>query len=1012
MDRPHEKVTRILLIDEHQAARELVKKPFTGDALACEWVEADSLPQIEAARIQQIQLILTEVSFQSLTWAEVQLTLETWFPHQPVIVVTSQEFEDLALEATTRLASDYVLKDSLRRLPLAVRRAMELLTTSMEIPLVQYRYLFNQNPQPMWVYDLKTLKFLDVNESALRVYGYTREEFHQMTILDIRPSEDIQAVKNSIALLPNGLGTAKVWRHLTKDRRLIEVEISSHRLDFNGFDARLVLVTDVTARRQAEAKLLQSEARFSKFFHSNPVGCFITTYPEGRILDANCQILSMLGFERDEVLNQTTLGLNLWVVPEIRHQLLQRLKTHQTPVQVEAQVRTKTGEIKDTLSSVELIEIDEQPAMLSMLYDITELKQGQIALIESERHLAEAQRLAKLGNWSREIETGELTWSKELYHIFELDEHTFPATFEAFLALIHPDDRNLVIDSLSQALNSGNPFEHTYRILTSDGKTKVLLEHGEAERDESGKVCRLYGYTQDITERARAEAEKQELTTRLTHTLDTISEAFYTLDQELRFTYVNREFERITHTSRDQIIGHKVLELFPEIESVGLLAVYRQVLETGTHQMLEFYYPPLDVWVAVRVYAVDEGLGVYFWDITEKRKAEIVVKQIEDQLRQSQKMQAVGQLAGGIAHDFNNLLTAITGYAALTLHRLHPADPLCRNLNEIAKAADRAAGLTRQLLAFSRKQVMQMSVISLNSVVADMEYMFRRLIGEHITLKTNLTPDLWPVKADQNHIEQVLMNLVVNARDAMPEGGTLTIETANVFLDRAYADQHFNVQPGEYVLMAVSDTGCGMDADTKSRVFEPFFTTKSREKGTGLGLPTVYGIITQSNGYIWIYSELGVGTTFKIYLPRTHEVDQPVEVHQPQPVLPAQTATILLVEDEEIVRNLTRHILKDAGFRVYEAGSAEAALELLESQPIHIDFLVTDVVLPGMNGPLLAKKLKEKQPDLPVLYISGYTENAIAHHGVVDEGVELLQKPFTPKALVQRILAIMTKRTS
>lgn len=997
----------ILLIDEQPAARELVKAQFARASMPYEWVEADSLKHIEAARSRQIHVILTEVNFQGFTWHDVQILLETWFPHQPVIIVTSQDFEDLALQATDGLAFDYVLKCSLRRLPLAIRQATGFLTTSMEIPLVQYRYLFQHNPQPMWVYDLHTLKFLDVNESAIRVYGYSREEFSRMTILDIRPPEDIDAVKNSVASLPEGLGTPKIWRHLTKDCRQIEVEILSHGLEFNGSSARLVLVTDVTARRQAEMRLRQSEARFAKFFHSNPVGCFITTYPEGRILNANRQILVMLGFELEEVLNQTTLELNLWVVPETRHQMIHKLELHQTPIHVEAQVRTKTGEIKDTLASVELIEIDEQPAMLSMLYDLTQLKQGQIALIESERHLAEAQRLAKLGNWSREIESGRLFWSKELYHIFELDERTFPATFEAFLALVHPDDRNAVTGFLAQALETGNSFEHTYRILTTTGETKVILEHGEAERDEAGVVCRLYGYTQDITERTQAEAERLELSTRLTHTLDTIAEGFYTLDAELRLTYVNREFERITRMNRDQVVGHKILEVFPEIKATELWPAYVQVLETRKTKMLELYYAPLDVWVELRIYAVDNGLSVYFWDITEKRKTEAIVKQIEEQLRQSQKMQAVGQLAGGIAHDFNNLLTAITGYTVLTLQRLHPADPLCKNLNEIAKAADRAAGLTRQLLTFSRKQVMQFSVINLNALVADMERMFHRLIGEHIQLRTRLFSDLWPVKADQSQIEQVLMNLVVNARDAMPEGGSLTIETANVFLDRAYADQHFNVQPGEYVLMAVSDTGCGMSAETRARVFEPFFTTKSRERGTGLGLPTVYGIITQSNGYIWIYSEIGVGTTFKIYLPRTREVDQPPEIREYQPVLPAQTATILLVEDEDVVRNLTRHILKDAGFRVYEASSAEAALELIEAQHLQIDFLLTDVVLPGMKGPVLAKRLKEKQPHLPVLYISGYTENAIAHHGVVDEGVELLQKPFTPKALIQRILAIL-----
>ena len=392
----------------------------------------------------------------------------------------------------------------------------------------------------------------------------------------------------------------------------------------------------------------------------------------------------------------------------------------------------------------------------------------------------------------------------------------------------------------------------------------------------------------------------------------------------------------------------------------------------------------------------------------EERTAER--KHLEAQLLQSQKLEAVGQLAGGIAHDFNNLLTAIMGYSQLSLLRLPPDDRLRPNLEEIKKASDRAATLTRQLLAFSRKQVMQPKILDLNSVIVDLERMLRRMIAEDIEMRTMLQEKLGNVRADPGQIEQVIMNLAVNARDAMPFGGKLTIETANVYLDETYAQQHLAVVPGAYVMLAVSDTGMGMDAETQQHIFEPFFTTKEVGKGTGLGLSTVYGIVKQSEGYIWVYSEPGEGTTVKIYLPRVEEgaaeYKRPVALTD----LPKGNETILLVEDDEMVRRLAREVLKTSGYQVLEAASGGAARQICEQNKEVIHLLLTDVVMPEMSGREVVNRLLPLHPEMHVLYMSGYAENAIVHHGVLDEGISFIQKPFSPQALALKVREVLDSR--
>jgi two-component system, cell cycle sensor histidine kinase and response regulator CckA len=370
-------------------------------------------------------------------------------------------------------------------------------------------------------------------------------------------------------------------------------------------------------------------------------------------------------------------------------------------------------------------------------------------------------------------------------------------------------------------------------------------------------------------------------------------------------------------------------------------------------------------------------------------------------------MEAVGKLAGGVAHDFNNLLTVINGQTDLSMRRLDQDDPIHRRLEAIKGAGEQAASLTRQLLAFSRKQVLQPKVLDLNKVIFETNKILQRLIGEDIDLLVGLGPELGKVKADPSQIEQVLMNLSVNARDAMPQGGKLTIETNNVFIDEEYASHHFSVRPGRYVVLAVSDTGCGMDEATQSHIFDPFFTTKEVGKGTGLGLSTVYGIIKQSGGNIWVYSEVGRGTTFKIYLPCVDSLIAEPKISAEVTNLQKGTETVLLVEDEERVRDMTKEILQESGYQVLEAKHGQDALLVADRHSGTIHLMLSDVVMPQMSGRELAERLAPLHKDMKVLYMSGYTDDAIVHHGVLDEGMSFIEKPFTPNALARKVRELL-----
>ncbi len=616
-----------------------------------------------------------------------------------------------------------------------------------------FHILFEQHPQPMWVFDVKTLHFLAVNDAAVSYYGYSREEFLGMRITEIRPPEDVPRLVEYIQQVRVGMRHSGLWRHISKGGRDIQSEVIAQALYFKGRKAILVVSRDVSAEKQAEDAL----RKYRLIFEEALLAIFQTT-PDGHLLAANPAMARMLGYESPEEL--------LSAIADVRTQLHVNLERR-------------------------------------------------------------------------------------------------------------------------------------------DEFRRLMEEHGVVRNFE----CELYR-----KDRTR----------------------------------------------------------------LSCVANARAVREDN---------------VIVRY----EGT---FEDLTER-------KLLEDQLRQAQKMEAVGRLAGGVAHDFNNALGVITGYADLLHMRLAADDPARRYTEEITKAGQRAAGLTRQLLAFSRKQVIQPVVLDLNSVISELEKMLRRLLGEDIKINFKRSADLGRVMADPTQIEQILMNLAINARDAMPGGGKLIIKTANAEIDETYGRQNPFVVPGSYVMLSMSDGGCGMDKQTQAHIFEPFFTTKEPGKGTGLGLSTVYGIVKQNSGFIQVYSEVGRGTTFKIYLPRVASTAPTVAAPEIPDTLPRGTETILIVEDEDGLRNLARTCLEGHGYRVLDAPDAHTALVMTQENRGAVDLVLTDVVMPGMNGRELAQRLATLQPQIRILYMSGYANDLIAQYGVIDSDTMLLEKPFTLRSLLLKVHQVL-----
>jgi PAS domain S-box-containing protein len=1049
---------------------------------------------------------------------------------------------------------------------------------------------FDNHPDPMWIYDLQTLRFLEVNEAATIKYGYSREEFLAMTLKDIRPAEDVPALLQNIREAPSGFDRARVWRHRLKDGGEIHVDIVSHTLDYRGVDAKLVCARDVSRlvdlessnrallekerqlRRDAERASLQLQ----QVFESMP-GKYLVLDPEDyeivAVSDAYLQATMMRreqirgrGFfeifpgNPDEPLAGGAGNLRRSLERVRAEGVSDVMGVQRYPAiradskgggfeehywsMVNSPVKDVNGGVAFIIHRVEdvtelvrsgtpahrrlLARQDKGTAQqeLEVVLRLHELHAANIVLREQQANLRTVQRLLDLGTWKLDVDSGMLTWSDNVHAIYGVEKAVFGRSFEDYARLVHPDDRDemvaryqafaasaednfdfshrivqpaggvihvrgvgerirspdgkryvtgIVQDITTQkaaeariresdlllrmagrvarlgawrvilepeeviwsaetaaiheepdgirptvdgAINyyapehrerireafhacatDARPYDELLQVVTAKGNRVWVRSIGEPEYGDDGRVCAVRGALQEVTELIEAQQQAQRLSDRLRETLESISDAFFTLDRDWRFVFLNSHAERLVERSRHTLVGRNIWAEFPDAVGTSFQQQYEAAVNERRTVRFTEWYPPLQRWFEVNAYPTGDGLAVYFSDVSERRA-------LEDKLRQAQKLEAMGQLTGGVAHDFNNLLTVMLGNAEMLSTRLSDQPGLRAFADMIVTAAESGAALTDRLLAFARRQALEPQPIDLNQLTNRMLALLGRTLGENIEVELTATDELWITELDPGQMENALLNLAINARDAMPGGGRLTISTANASLEGEQAAAQRGVTPGQYAVIAVSDTGTGMPPDVIEKAFDPFFSTKGG-RGSGLGLSMVYGFVKQSGGHARILSKVGDGTTVQLYFPRAPHTHEAPQLELPAPDQVFGNEHILVVEDYGPVRENLALQLSELGYRVSTAADGPAALQVIMSSD-DIALLLTDVVIPGgMNGWELADSAKALDPGLKVLFTSGYSENAILRNGRLEPGVHLLGKPYRRRELALKVRNVL-----
>jgi len=770
----------------------------------------------------------------------------------------------------------------------------------------------------------------------------------------------------------------------------------------------------VVATREHHATgkaLTESEGRYSALVEWSPDA--LVVHRKGKFVFVNPAAVKMFAAgSSEDLVGRSVLDI---VHPDshgiVQARVNERGDSNATMPMIEARIVRLDGAPIDVEAVGTPIIYDGEPAVLGSMHDITERKEAELALRaerdRAQRYLDAAEvillaldvqgRITLVNRYARSV----FGWTEEELLGRDFIEFCVPARI-----------RDQTREKLSSVIGETDTSVINNPIVTSSGEERMIEWRTTFLRDEEGRVVGTFSSGTDITKQDQAIEALRTAEERMRFALEGANVGIWDMDYTtgmLRWSETIEAHYGLAPGTFDGRFETFVERTHPD-DRASLLETVGQAMKSGA----DFTTLNRSIWPdgtirqlagAGRVHLGENGeplrgVGIS-QDVTERYT-------LEAQFQHAQKMEAIGRLAGGVAHDFNNLLTGILGYCELLLTDTAPDDPRREDIAEIQKAGTSAAGLTRQLLAFSRKQIIEPTLLDLNEVVAGLEAMVGRLIGEDVTIQLRLALEPALVKADRGQVEQVIVNLAVNARDAMPKGGTLTIETANVELDENYTKTHLSVKPGKYVRLTMSDTGTGMSPEVQARLFEPFFTTKEVGKGTGLGLATVHGVIARSGGSVNVYSELGTGTSFKVYLPRADARDQVVDAAPPAVRTDAGTSTILVVEDAEGLRELARRLLERQGYTVLIAANGDEALRLFEANP-SIDVLLTDVVMPGTSGPDLSRQLIKRRPALKVIYMSGYTDEAIVKHGVLNPGIALLNKPFTSEALGRKIREVLSR---
>jgi PAS domain S-box-containing protein len=758
----------------------------------------------------------------------------------------------------------------------------------------------------------------------------------------------------------------------------------------------------VSKLKEKNAELQAAKGKFRALVEQSIVGIYIAQNYQLVYVNPGMQKIS--GRSEEEMTSRTIYD---FMVPEdralARENISMRISGAVPSTRYVLRVLHQSGAVLQVEVHSSLTDYNGRPAVMGMLVDITERRVAEADLRRSETELKEAQRIARIGSWKWVISTDKITWSEELYGIVGLDPSVPLPGFDGMPRFYVPEDGERLRAAVERTLQTGAPYELDLQMIHADGTIIWTTTRGEAVRDQGGTLVGLRGTALDITERKRAE-ESLRLQSAA---LNAAADAIIITDRAGGVEWFNPAFTQLTGYTAEEAIGKNL----------------RDLVKSGKHGQA-FYKDLWDTILAGRpwhgeiinrrkdgsLYTEEQvvtpipdasGAITHFIAIKEDITERL---QLEAQYRQSQKMEAIGQLAGGVAHDFNNLLTVIMGNTDLLLSDTSANDPKRGPLTDVRTAAERAAGLTRQLLAFSRKQILEPKLVDVHEVVSGIEKMLRRLIGEDVELATDLAADPSWVKVDPGQLEQVVMNLAMNARDAMPRGGRLTIRTRNVDpKEPVDLEETAGRRLRPKVAISISDAGTGIPPEVKAHLFEPFFTTKGVGKGTGLGLATVFGIVKQSGGDITVESEPGKGATFTVILPSQPAPRQRGGSSASFRAVLRGTETVLVVEDEDAVRRIVKIALESAGYRVIEARNGPEALEAARTHSGEIQLVVTDVVMPKMSGRELVERIVKDHPGVRILYISGYMDDAVMRHGIVESGVAFLQKPFTPLALARKV---------